>query len=140
MAERDKVPWVDDRCFERDGLVVQVRKLPLSWPRFSLLIGRRTEKGISRFLPLWSERGAQVRIKPTAAVLGALVGEAEDYIRGELQYAEDSYLQRQQARELRELDRDRPRARRGLSGGPGSGKTARKRANRLRRLREGGNG
>ena len=136
--ERGKSSWVDDRVFERDGIVVQVRKLQIAKPRFDYLVGRRTDRGISRFVPCWSEgsgKGA-IRVKPTAQLVFSLIEEAEQYVRDELQYIEDCLIERRQSHEQRELNRGRPRPHRGLSGGPGSGKTARKRANRAGRLKE----
>jgi len=136
--DRPKVEWIEDRVFERDGIVVVVNKLPLWRPRYSLSVGfRRADRDETdrpgRFFSIWSQGQGKIKISRMAGVLFELSTEAEDYVSGELQRLEDDRTDQVRAREQRGMDRGKTKPLQGLSGGPGSGKTARKRANKQKR-------
>jgi hypothetical protein len=130
-----KVEWVEDKRFERDGLCVTVQKLPLRWPRYSIAVGiARDANYVARYMPVRvTGKGKLVLVNPVSQVLTNLMVEAEEYILSELQYLEDLVIEARQSQEQQEIGKDKPRPRVGLSGGPGSGKTARKRVNKLKR-------
>jgi hypothetical protein len=133
--DRPKVDWVEDRKFEREEIFVQVNRLPLRRPRFSLSVGRTMDEDrISRYFPLRSSGQGKIEIERISHILSTLLAEAEDYVQSELQYNEDTFQENRQFHEARGMAKDKKRAPVGLSGGPGSGKTARKRANRQKRL------
>ena len=133
MDDRPRVDWVDDKRFTKDGLSVQVRKLPLRWPRYSIAVGTLVNENTLRFIPLRAAGKGKIVLDRVGAALAALIAEAEDYVWSELQYLEDQRIEERLHDEARELNRDKPRAKVGLSGGPNSGKTARKKANKQQR-------
>jgi len=135
--DRPRVEWVVDKSFEKDGVTVQVNKLPLRRPRYSVSVGRTMEKGTSKFMALRSEGKGQISILKVSGTAYELLCEAEDYVQSELQYAEDQWVETQQHFETKDMNRGKKRAPVGLSGGPNSGKTARKRENRRKRMAEG---
>lgn len=134
MNDRQKVEWVENKRFERDGICVVVNKLPLHRPKFSVAVGRLMEKGVSKFLPIFSHGRGSVEIDRVSEIVIHLLREAEEYIQSELQYLEDCNISNNQFYENKEMNKDKPRARVGLSGGPNSGKTARKRENKRKRM------
>jgi hypothetical protein len=136
MNDKVKVDWIEDRVFERDGIKVVVQKLPLRWPRYSVFVGVDKGEHVSRFMPLRSSGQGRITVDRISNTVAELLLEAEEYVQGELQYLEDTKIERVQDREFTHLMKEKPRGRRGLSGGPGSGKTARKRANRQKRMKE----
>lgn len=133
MNDLPKVDWIEDKRFERDGLCVVVQKLPLRRARYSCFVGRPMEKGISKYLPIFSEGTGSITIKRVGAIISDLLYEAEEYILGELQYQEDNWIEQRQFHEGKSLNRDKKRTPVGL-GGPNSGKTARKKENRRKRM------
>jgi hypothetical protein len=129
-----EVQWIVDKQFAADdGLTVQVNKLPLRWPRFSIIVGilrvNGDEQSVSRYMPIMSAGRGQgkIVINPIASKLMELLTQAQDYIQSELQRLEDSALENKIAWEEKSLNKDKPRPRVGLSGGPNSGKTAKRR-------------
>ncbi len=134
MNDRPKVDWVEDKRFEREGLCVVVQKLPLRRVWYSVFVGRPMEKGISKYLPIRGEGKGQVVIERVSSIISELLAEAEDYIQGELQYQEDCWVENQQHYEHKDMNRGKKKAPVGLSGGQNSGKTARKRENRRKRM------
>jgi hypothetical protein len=134
---RERVEWVDDKTFEKGDLVVQVRKLPLKRPRFSLGMGSKNHQDPSRtnrFVPLFSHGQGTIQITSVSHDFWELLKDAEDYVQGQLQAAEDAWVANRQTFEQRDIDRGKPKQRAGLSGGANSGKTEKKR----RRHRENG--
>jgi len=135
---RKKAEWFEDKKFERDGLCVAVQKLPLYHPRYSLIMGtpKSGDSGdfVSRFIPIFSKGQGLIEIKRVSNALAELTLLAEEYILSELQYLEDTRIETNQRYEERDLNKGKPRAQVGIGGGPGSGKTARKRANRAARM------
>lgn len=132
--DRPRVEWVLDKSFEKDGITVQVTKLPLHRPRYSVSVGRTMEHGTSKNMALRSEGKGQIAILRVSITVYELLGEAEDYVQSELQYAEDQWVETRQFHESKDMNRGKKRSPVGLSGGPGSGKTARKRENRRKRM------
>lgn len=131
-----KANWEIEKTFEKDGIVVQLSKLPLRWPRFSYTVCARGGKDgdkIMRFMPVFARGKGKIEIERKAAAIHALVAEAEEYVRAHLQALEDRKIEKKQFYERKELQRGKPKAKRGLSGGPGSGKTDRRRQRRAKR-------
>lgn len=134
QRDRPRVEWVVDKSFEKDGITVQVTKLALRRPRYSVSVGRTMEHGTSKNMALRSEGKGQISILKVSVTVYELLCEAEDYVQSELQYAEDQWVETQQHFEDRDMNRGKKSAPVGLSGGPNSGKTARKRENRRKRM------
>jgi len=132
--QRPKVDWTDDKKFEKDGLCVVVRKLPLRWPRYALIVGVRSEIGVGRFIPVRAFGKGKIELERVTPTLVELLTEAEDYAQSELQLIEDERIEERQRYETRDMNRGKPRAVVGLSGGPHSGKTAKRRAAKQRRV------
>jgi hypothetical protein len=118
-----------------NGLVVRVQKLDLyKGPKFTIQIGvpsKNDPKRLTPYLPVHSTARGKVQVNSYWADLSEAVREAEHFIEQELQVHEDLYIEQAQERESRQLDRDKPKQRRGI-GSPG--KTARNREKKRRRL------
>lgn len=133
--DRPRVEWAKDREFKRNGMVVTVWKLPLRYPQFRFDVGceGKEEGKIYRgFLVKFEGRGKlkmQCSFDPDALV--ALVAEAQSYMTGEAQAAEDARVERQAQYEERGLNKDKPKAVMGL-------KALSKRDAALRKQREQG--
>jgi hypothetical protein len=83
MYSQHEVQWMDDKTFERAGVVVTVRKLPVARPKWSIEISTRTPRGDKgRFIPvhLHKEDGHLVVEEVDTDTMVDLVEEAEDYI------------------------------------------------------------
>ena len=132
--DRQRLEWKEDKRFEKDGLCVIVQKLALRRPKYSLYLGKIMEKGISRYFPIFSEGKGQIAVKRVGVPLYDLIAEAEDYIQSELQILEDNWVEDRQFHENRSANRGKRGPQIGLSGGPNSGKTARKKENKRKRL------
>lgn len=132
--DRPRVDWEEDKRFERDGFCVVVQKLPLRKPQYSVFVGRPMEKGISRYLPIYSKGQGQITVQRVSTTIFDLLEEAEDYIQSECQRQADGWVEEQQYYEQRSMNRGKKKGPVGLSGGPGSGKTARKRESRRKRM------
>ena len=121
--------WIKDRVFENNDFVVLVSKLPLRRPRFSINIGMRRGENLQKFMPIQSTGHGlgKVAVKPFASPLYQMLIEVQDYIQSELQRVEDEELEFKLQKETRQMNKDKPKQTAGLSGGFGSGKTARRR-------------
>lgn len=131
-----KAEWEHEKTFERNGVVLQLQRLPLRWPRFSYTIcvrgGKEGDK-IMRFIPVRGQGQGKIKVESLAATIHDLVAEVEEYVSEQLQKLEDTKIENQQTFEQRTIHRESPRYRPGLSGGPGSGKTDRRRQRRANR-------
>jgi hypothetical protein len=97
-----RAEWETDRSFENDQFVVQVNKLPLKVPKFSVSISAKSSQGRPmRFIPVRSEGQGIVRVRPILADLRELIDAAESYLQKQLQLAEDIKIDEMQQRELR---------------------------------------
>jgi hypothetical protein len=128
QSQQPRVEWQRDESFSDEGLVVQVNRLPLRRPRFSICISFERDGGHpSRFLPVQSsvELG-KVAMTDFADRVHALLQLAESHIFQQLQACAEQEQADRIAREQSHANRG-PKPVVGLSGGPGSGKTARRR-------------
>jgi hypothetical protein len=126
--QQPRVEWQQDESFSDEGLVVQVNRLPLRRPRFSISVSFEKDGGHpSRFLPVQSsvELG-RVVMTDFADRVHALLQLAESHIFQQLQACAEQEQADRIAREQSHVNRG-PKPVVGLSGGPGSGKTARRR-------------
>lgn len=129
-----RAEWEDEETFEKDGIILQLRKLPLRWPRFSYSIGMAGKDGQQlRFISVETTGKEEVRVDSKADVIAELVARAEEYVRERKQALEDAAATERQDFGGGGGGYHQPR---GLSGGPGSGKTARKKGGSRRRGRD----
>jgi hypothetical protein len=118
MDERQRVEWVEDRKFRRNSVVVTVWKLPLRYPQFRFdigCVGKEEGRTFRSFLVKFEGRGKltmQCSFDPND--LAAAVAEAQGYMTGEAQAAEDSRVERQVQYEERGLNKDKPKPVMGL--------------------------
>ena len=127
----DRVERVIDKTFEADDCVVVVQKLPLRKPRYTFFVGRKKD---GRYTPYFAAceqvTEGNVVLNLSSSRISKLIQEALDYIRGELQCWHDEASASYSAK-LASAAKPKNRAHHpGLSGGPGSGKTAKNRARR----------
>jgi len=127
--------WQTVQEYTKGQLVVRVQKLDLyKGPKFTIQIGlpgKRDPARLSSFLPVESKTRGKVEVNSYWADVSEMVRDAEHYIEQELQVHEDLYVEQAQVREQRQLDKDKPKQRRGI-GSPG--KTARNREKKRARL------
>lgn len=128
---QQKTEWKTDKVFTdtASGLAVEVQRLPLQRPKFSILIGQvRDGGGVGRFVrPNTTVENAKVNVTKNGMTLARLYDEALLYVEGELQSIEDDYILRKQLREQRQIDRET-----GKENVVQTGKTAREAAKRAR--------
>ncbi len=129
----DKPLWILDKEFvdEASGLVVQVKRLDLPRPKFSLNVGKRLPDG--KFAPFIHPQYAidNATLTLTAfngARLGWLYDEALLYIEEQLQAGHFAYLAEKEKRETERL----ARARGSVNAPRDPGKTAREADKRAR--------
>lgn len=104
--QRPRAEWESDRTFENDQFVVQVSKLTMRVPKFSVSISAKSFDGRPmRFIPVKAEGQGIVRVRPILADLLQLIDEAESYLQRQLQLAEDARIDEMQERESRSVPR-----------------------------------
>lgn len=129
---RKQADWVTDKVIEDQatGLAVEIQKLPLSHPKFSLVVvQRRTDgKGYSRFIhPRVKAENAVVTVGHHGMVIARLMDEATLHVQECLQAIEDRWILQKQMREQADIDRQT-----GKTDVVSTGKTAREAAKRAR--------
>lgn len=129
--ERPRVNWEDDKIFENETCIVQVSKLPLRYPKYSVSLGAKNRDGKPmRFIPVFKEGQGLVRVRPILADLRELIDQAESYIQWELQKAEDCKVDDMQRREV---DREYRASRGGPQQRPGLKELSKRDVRRRRR-------
>jgi hypothetical protein len=100
----ERVDWEECEVFQNDKFIVQVSKLPLRYPLYSLSISAKspTDGRSLRFIPVKAEGQGIVQVRPVLADLRELLDSAEAYIERKLQYVEDQRIEDMQAREARQ--------------------------------------
>jgi mRNA-degrading endonuclease toxin of MazEF toxin-antitoxin module len=102
--QRPRVEWQEDKTFENDFFIVQVSRLPLRVPKFSVSISAKNFDGRPmRFIPVKAEGQGIVRVRPILADLIELIDTAESYLQKQLQLAEDLRIDEMQQREARSM-------------------------------------
>ena len=97
--------------------MVTVWKLPLRRPRFRFEVGcEGPENKVFRQFSVFSEGQGKLSFKHSwdGKVASELVSQALEYICGELQAAEDEWIEFRASRERSSLDRDKPKQQAGL--------------------------
>ncbi len=102
---------------EKLGIRIQVNRLPITPARFSFSIGKIGNEG--RFMSFLNvtHKGygrGKIEIERTDMTVCELIRDAEDWCQAQLQIAEDERIEKLQAKEHRELQRDKPKPRPGL--------------------------
>lgn len=136
--QQPRVEWETDETFRDEDIIVQVNCLPLRRPRFSISISFERDGGHpSRYIPVKSSVDlGKVQMTDFADRVHALLQLAESHVFQRLQAASEAELAAKISREQRQANRG-PKPVVGLSGGPGSGKTARRReAKRAARVQD----
>ena len=127
MADQQRLDWTLDVAFFDEEISVSVNKLPLRRPRFSVSVSCDRGERPSRFLPVQSSIDlGKATMTSFADRVHKLLQLAETHIAETLQAVADEEIEQKLDRELRQVNRG-PKPVVGLSGGPGSGKTARRR-------------
>jgi hypothetical protein len=112
---RQQSDWVPDKTFENDEFAVQVNKLPLRWPRFSLTINAKGKDGkLTRFLAVRANGQGKVAVQPFADSIASLLRDVEGYVEKQLQAVEDSSITMKQDREFKNISKDHPKQQKGL--------------------------
>jgi hypothetical protein len=126
--QQPQVQWSEDEVFSQDGVTVRVNCLPLRKPQFSVSVTFEVGgRNPSRFLPVRSDvKLGKVVLQEVSTVLHSLMQQAEFHIWEKTQAAVDEQTVARIERERSQLERG-PKPVKGLSGGAGSGKTARRR-------------
>lgn len=121
--------WIKDRVFENNDYVVVVNKLPLRRPKFSISIGVRRGERLHNFIPIQTTGHGfgKIGVVQFASPLYQMLTEAQEYIQSESQRTEDEEIQAKIDREAQQMNKTKPKQIAGLSGGFGSGKTAKRR-------------
>jgi hypothetical protein len=108
MVDNQRVDWVRDREFKRDGMVLTVWKLPLRRPQFRFDIGAEGyDNRTFRSFNVKFEGKGKVTMKCSfnLEALKALEFEAKEYMLGVAQEAEDDHIESMVRRE----DRGKPK-------------------------------
>ena len=101
--DRPRTQWEDDKTFENDTHVVQVSKLPLRSPLYSVSISGKNRDGKQvRFMPVYGEGQGMINVRPILADLRELLDSAEAHIQRQLQWAEDERIEESQRRAERD--------------------------------------
>jgi len=107
--DRKPLAWLDVMTFEDGDLVVQVRKLDIRAPRFSISIGRVRNDRFLPFLPVFTEGQGKITVVHLFAKVGLLVQKAEEWVLEQVQRYEDEQLSYKQAYEERGVNKDKPK-------------------------------
>ena len=128
-----RVEHIVDKTFEADGIAVQVTKTVPGRPFYSIKVGtmrqgkKDGEAFVAPFLPIRVEGKGKRVVRKVSGTMCSLVEKAEEYIQSESQILEDAWIKRSIEFGERKDNKDQKKPRPGLSGGPGSGKTQRRR-------------
>ncbi len=130
--DRPRVEWKIDKIIKDGELAVQINRKPIRPPQFSYTVGvLRTDKDgreiISRYIPIKCFGRGKISVEGRADLIYKLAHEAEEYIQSERQIAEDRWIDASIEFGERKDNKGRPAPTWGLSGGPGSGKTQKRR-------------
>jgi len=133
--QRPRTEWYEGAVYSSNGTTVRVNVLPLRIPQFSVTLSYEVEgKNPSRFLRVNCRYNlGKVTVDPFDETVHGLMQQAFMFIAEKSQEAADSHMVTRIEREKSQLERG-PKPVKGLSGGAGSGKTAKRReAKRLAR-------
>jgi hypothetical protein len=113
--QRPRVNWEVVKFFENQSFLVEISKLPLRYPKFSISISGRNRGGNpGRFIPVTGSASNGVfTVRPILADLRELIDSAENYIQRELQRSEDQRIDDAEARARKNESRG-PQQRPGL--------------------------
>lgn len=104
-GERPSVQWLRAVwSFTEGDYTVQIDKLPLGRPRFSISIGVLREGSLTSRIPArYNYVSGQVRFEtlPSPELIGRLLGRASEWIEAEVQESEARWQERQQRRQNR---------------------------------------
>ena len=126
--QQPRVAWYEGAVYSSNGTTVRVNVLPLRVPQFSVTLSYETEgKNPSRFLRVNCRYNlGQVTVDPFDETVHGLMQQAFMFISEKAQEAADLHMASRIEREKSQLERG-PKPVKGLSGGAGSGKTAKRR-------------
>ena len=122
-SRKHDVPWEIARTFEQDGLTVEIQRLPVGRPKYSMRVGSRRQDGeFSSHIGFRrvDDDTKVALVLPYAQVLAKLIKDAENYIHAQMGWDWDNWIEQKQLHEVR-----------GEVGKPPTritGKTARKKA------------
>ena len=115
QQDRPKVEWISDKEFKNECFIVRVNKLPIRNAKYSISISYLTDKDReSRFIPMKSSGQGKIVLDSPMDKLFQLISQAESYIETELQRLEDYRIEQLEGREKRDLDRGKPKQKRGI--------------------------
>lgn len=103
---RAKAIWTVVKELEENGVLVEVSKSDAYRPRYAIRVGRRGDKGLVPFLPLFIEGKGKITVNSPADTAAKLMKEAAEFVREEAQKAEDEYIEQRIARELKQVERE----------------------------------
>jgi hypothetical protein len=109
--------WKKVQEFEENGIIVSVSRLEASHgrPKFNIEISSRSKSGRPvRYFPMFIDGQGKVSVRRISGFVAKLINEAEDWIDEQAQKREDEFIEQRQAREMKQLDRDKPRPQAGI--------------------------
>ena len=108
--DRPRVEWTQAASFEKEGVVVLVNVLPLPRPKFSMEFRFQNPSGrTDRHIPIVAEGTGTVHItSPSSDVLAFLAQQARTFVQKAAQGAEDARIEALQAREQKQIAREKP--------------------------------
>ncbi len=108
MNNGKKINWSVVETFEdgEGGLVVEVSASDAPRPRYNFRVGRRGERGLIPFIPVFTEGQGSIRVVSSVEKLGLLIERAEEFVREKVQAHEDEYVARRIEREMKQVARE----------------------------------
>ena len=101
-----RLVWKEIKELEENGVLVVVSASDGTRPRYNVRVGRRGERGVIPFLPLFVKGQGKVHVTPIADTISRLVCEAEKFVEGLAQDDEDKFIEARMARESKQVERE----------------------------------
>lgn len=106
MNDQRKINWSVVKEIESDGIVLEVSASDGRRPRYSVRIGRRGERGLVSFVPLFIKGQGKVQVVSIVETVSKLLIDAQGFVEEQAQKAEDQYIEERISREARGVEKD----------------------------------
>jgi hypothetical protein len=104
QEQRGQQRWETVEIVQAGSLAIEVSKLPVGRPKYSICVGSRVGEDFKRFIPIFTTGQGKIEIDrertgDLKAILATLIDALEETVLKDAQAAEDAFIDRKQHHE-----------------------------------------